>query len=503
MNDLELMPTKIRGVLVGYQPQWKSYPAFIPIQSFPIPPYDPTAPEHNLPDEFGEVVWRVRNEAEGCWSDAHLTSLTSLSSVAASRFVLISPRDKVSSPAIAALVLLKPSSGKSESVRLANEPLINLDSQLFADRTDAHSTHFADTVFWGIKQRELIKHAAVAANGPDKAKVHKMLKELKDKEPKLDLPMPFLHFRMTISALLDLLDGEGKFAALAADEGGIMLDDDLVAMAHYLCKIYDYGYANIARGNRRNLNIAKASLTLLLKPQPGIFDLFSIKDKKRLLDSGFFHRMLVATPMHDPLLCARVNSARGKVELSAFHKRILELAIESRNNSGAKPIPLTFSGPARDLWLDYSASARVATLPGGVLFDAPELGAKNMENLNRIATLYHVYQYQEKQISRETLEYAFAAVKRRNYDWLKLFPTVRQTDAQILEQYLHEQRFLVGNHLLHNFHLQSGPKCLRNGPKFHAAMNVLISQNKVGIAVEETGAHWIVLNDQYFSMRSN
>ncbi|MFM2084318.1 MAG: hypothetical protein RLY95_1136 [Pseudomonadota bacterium] len=378
--------------------------------------------------------------------------------------------------------------------------LVVADSGLHKTSVDRHFMSIFDEI------KNTIDKAAILNESSQDKELKKTLKSIRRR---------FKYSNATPEAVAVGLSQWASAALISNDAGGI-LNSRTTSDLEMFNTFWDDQPYEVDRIGRDSFSLENVYLTLLLMVQPQTFQKFLSKNGQHSRDNGFSARGLHAIIDKNRYIGYRfedpysIDNNVNLPEHAKFKSRIWELAQQSLTPEQLlinKPIVLDFDIQANRACVDFYNAIEYATQFGQPLNDIHEAASKALDNMCRIAALFHIYDGAQGQITESTVWRASEVMLwyLNSYKCLYSQRVIQQSiplDFQILENwlinYLHKNpsNFTI----LRNWMRKSCPNILRQNKRFDHALNNLIAQNKVllGLAGKTT---YVNLNRDYFQQR--
>lgn len=299
---------------------------------------------------------------------------------------------------------------------------------------------------------------------------------------------------ITERPLLNALQGDGKSVAILSDEGEIILKGGAMNRMGTLNKAWDG--ANRLTFDRADESIAVTNprLTISLMAQERVFSDFLEKRGQLARSNGHLARYLIAWPKSTQGF--RFMSLQEPVwaSLSAFHRRVSALLEQTNTRRATGDLGrkvLTFSGAAKELWVQAQNDVEFRLRAGGDYVSIRDFASKSMEIASRVAGILSYFGEQSGDtISVDTLKRALDIVRWHTAEFLRLFgdqatPPQRVKDTEALQTYLTNKYWQRGQwKALWNDIRKYGP--IRRQDRFEAALNELSLSGAVNVMYEST-----------------
>ena len=198
------------------------------------------------------------------------------------------------------------------------------------------------------------------------------------------------------------LQGEWPSAGIVSSEAGAVFGshamnaESVMRTLSLLNIMWDGGELQIGRVTRESFCLKDVRLSVSLQIQPTALNEFLDKNGTLARGNGFLARFLVTWPESTQGSRLMTDPPDNWPGLSAFSLRVRELLNEPLPfipEGGIKPFLLHFDPKASQVWRECHDAIERQLGPGKPLSDIKDVASKVADNVARIATLIHVFQY--------------------------------------------------------------------------------------------------------------
>ncbi|KGR98780.1 YfjI family protein [Burkholderia pseudomallei] len=308
-------------------------------------------------------------------------------------------------------------------------------------------------------------------------------------------------------AIMETLEGDGESIALMSDEGAVIIQGGALDRLGVLNKAWD-GASVLAMDRSHGVSIVVRNPRVTLSYQVQLLVLNDLLRHRGdvMRGSGHCARYLVAYPTSTQGTRIKYRLDSEFDHLHKFHVRIREVLDEweRRINAGVTDrIVLEFDEDAIRRWIGLANELESSIGPDGPQHDIKDHISKALEITGRVAALLHVFSRQEGAISVDTLGRAVEIVAWHIGEFKRIFSPdhavpQERGDAEVLARHLWTRygrwnRWVV----LKNWVLRNGP--VRPVSRLDAALDCLITDDAVSIALGPKKERYIALNPAYFA----
>ena len=256
---------------------------------------------------------------------------------------------------------------------------------------------------WKAKHSGLLqKIKSETKQGNPTGEIESQLAKLEDEKPRPILVPYLIRSDETPEHLAIALQDEWPSAAIVSSEAGAvfgshaMNPESIMRTLSLLNILWDGGELQIGRVTRESFCLKDVRLSVSLQIQPGALNEFLDKNGTLARGNGFLARFLVTWPESTQGSRLMTDPPDNWPGLSAFSLRVRELLNEPLPfipEGGIKPFLLKLDPKASQVWRKCHDAIERQLGPGKPLSDIKDVASKVADNVARIATLIHVFQY--------------------------------------------------------------------------------------------------------------
>jgi hypothetical protein len=469
----------------------------------PLVPY--SFPFNALPPSLQEAVQNVGGITQAPL-ELIMSSVFGAMSLVCQSLIDICPREGMNlSSSLYLLTLAESGERKSSTDRLVMQPFHEHELVAAEAYTAAQKTYETEWLVWNAKrsailsaikrqtkrnestteeEARLLTHNASAPHPP---KLHKML-----------------YANVTIEALLQAMEGQGRSVGLMSDEGGNVLSRGVMQDLSSLNLLWDNADLSVDRKTTENICVIDGRLVFSIMLQEAVFQRFLKRQGDVPRGSGFFARCLPVridastSTKGTRLLDDRLLHRQG---LDRFHERIRELLVQQQ---GQQRITLKFSHEAKMDWYEYHNYFEKHLAPGGAYCEISDFASKMSNNIARFAGLFHYFTGEEGEISASMVERAFYICQWYSHQACRIFSpphelhfVKRLVDASLLQKWLLAYSYRKNTTTIaKNEILQFGPGSIRKKESLEGALSYLRDQGSITSTQSKTGKVLIHLTEK-------
>lgn len=467
--------------------------------------FKPVYPLHAFPVEARLAIEEIQANIKAPLALIGTSALSAMSAAAQGRVMVKMPVIGTLRPVTAYLLVVADSGERKGGVDAKMfVPLRTRDEMRrakFAERLLRYRTEYR---LWKKVDADLIKKIAKATLvGTSVDELRTVLLEHSRQEPIKPRAGTRLRQNLSMRALLDDLDGDGKSLIILSDEGQIVLEGPLLKSSGFLNKAWDGGPIQLNRANGVHVSAENVSVTFSIMVQGSVLRSHLRKQGDTPRGTGFWARFLITWPESTMGTRFTYDFEPTWDRLTRFHSLIEDMMgdLECEEDEQAEQIVYELDEDARAFWVELVNQTELMIQPWGHMSDIRDFASKACEITVRIATLFHHFSQQTGRISRDTLQRAADIVNYHIHEYKHIFSTSSEVpqvhaDAQALESYLQAQyQHNGGQAVPRNNILKSGP--VRPKSRFDPALQALVYANKVVVTKDAFRRTWIWLPPQY------
>lgn len=446
-------------------------------------------PINDLPDELKAVIQEVEITVQSPIAIIAATMLSTMSLASQGMFDVHMPTGSDVATSLFMLTIADSGERKTSTDNLFTKPISDYQARMQKGARESAPRLESQQFIWDTKHTEIKRQIkkAVRANldmSPllEEQEAHLESKPVPPRHPKI------LYSDTTPEALLGNLASCWPFAALHSSEAMSVLNGRAMQQLGPLNELWDGNQSiRVDRRHAASFELTDARLTLSLMVQNQAFEQFCARNDNSAWESGFLARALVTRPasrqgqrsIHAEPLMKPVFKA-----LTIFHATTTRLLSQTQKRFEEEQprTVLKFSPEAQLKWMEYAQFSESKLGPGGFLSEIKGFGSKIMNNLSRIAGLFHIYTSDDDEIQKETLASAWQVMVWYVDQYAAIFSpknetTIRAENAKILLEWLLGDQQKYGTTVHSVTHLYKfGPKKLRLKNDMQLAIKELTSQ---------------------------
>jgi hypothetical protein len=314
------------------------------------------------------------------------------------------------------------------------------------------------------------------------AKLSDYLK-LKPEKPKL---VRLIYQNATPEALIHGLS-QSPSAVIMSDEGGGIVNGRTMGDLG----IFNDGWGGwiqaVDRKTSENIDRKSVRLTVSLMLQKAAFMKFLKRKGDEARGIGFFARCLICYPESTQGHRFIREEYQSREAVNKFNARITEILNTYPVDADCltNRITLELSPEAKVVWINAYNEIEGMMQAGYWLCDVRDFASKFSENMARLAALFHFFEGAEGNITEGEMLSAREIMRWFVTEFKRLFgsaPPVPQdySDAMLLEAWLDYERRIRGKNIFpKNYIRQYVPNKLRDIHRLNAALNYLMSTNRI------------------------
>jgi putative DNA primase/helicase len=160
--------------------------------------------------------------------------------------------------------------------------------------------------------------------------------------------------------------------------------------------LWDGGELQVGRVTRESFRLKDVRLSVSLQIQPGALKEFLDKHGALARGNGFLARFLITWPESSQGSRLMTDQPTGWPSLSAFKLKVRELLNTSpqfTQEGGIEPFLFYLNPKATQVWRECHDAIELQLGPGKPLNEIKDAASKVADNVARMATLMHVFQY--------------------------------------------------------------------------------------------------------------
>jgi putative DNA primase/helicase len=362
---------------------------------------------------------------------------------------------------------------------------------------------------WNSKRKGLLqKIASETKQGNPTSEIEVQLAELDRKKP---LPVKVPHLIRTDETpehLAMVLRDEWPSGGIVSSEAGTvfgshaMNPESIMRNLSQFNVLWDGGELQYGRVTRESFRLKDVRLSVSLQVQPAALKEFLNKHGTLARGNGFLARFLVTWPESTQGSRLMTDPPDNWPALSAFDLRVRELLNMPHKlipKGGIELFLLRFTPKAQSEWRNCHDKVELQLKPGQPLNEIKDVASKAADNIARMATLMHVFQYGPNgAVGHESVAAAFHIVSwhineaRRFLGEFSL--PEKFSKAVLLDDWLGQRCRNEGISEIHKREIsQYGPNAVRLKKELDDALQVLEELHRVQL-IKDGKRHFIKLN---------
>jgi len=266
---------------------------------------------------------------------------------------------------------------------------------------------------WKIEREAILNQLKRAAiDGSDTYEYKKSLELIDKEEPEIPC-LPTLYFEDTTQeALATHLALGWPSGALWSDEAGIFLgshsmQSNPTRFVALLNRLWDGKTTTAHRKTSQSFVIKDRRLTVNLMMQPILLDKMNPQEDGINRQSGFMARCLIAYP-RSSMGSRFYNEPPENMDFLKDYNKLITNCLnhsEGLTVNGCTNLPvISLSRLAKEKWIRYFNSIESGLAKNSQWFAIKDFAAKSAENIARLATLFHLFEGKQGDISVESIE---------------------------------------------------------------------------------------------------
>lgn len=364
-----------------------------------------------------------------------------------------------------------------------------------------------DLLTWEVQQKEILRLIKKAAKNQQAADtIQQRLADHQSKKPQKPRKVKLIYNDATPAAIKQGMAENSTSIGLISDEAGIVLNGRAMGELATINQLWHGTSLQVDR-SEGSFSVDDPRLTLSLMVQPKVFQAYLEVKGEKARDIGLFARCLVAAPYSTQGTRFADNRTPSWEHLPKFQARITEILqqnIADIEQGAFTRQTLSFSWDAKDYWVRIYNDVESQIGLGGYLSDVKDYASKAAENVARVAALFHFFEGNQGDISRDSIDRACRVCDWYLREFKRLFSPplqipVEQVDAMLLDTWLWQNYWDRGcTWIKKNDLRQRAPNALRSKSRLDAALDTLLSQGK--ITYGNLGKTICVCKPNYFNL---
>lgn len=354
---------------------------------------------------------------------------------------------------------------------------------------------------WEVKNKAILRSMGkLLLSGKCAQESELLLHEHGDSKPPKPKQFKILYDDSTPEALFLGLHQNLPTAGLISSEGGGVLNGRALNDLPKQNSIWSGDSITVDRRTAESYELNGARLTVSIMAQESAFKDYIKRLGEKSRGSGLWARYLVCYPMSTQGSRLIKNGTTSWEHCSAFSDRLKVIVrqnaalLDSTVNQQRQTVQ--FSPEASERWLDIFNAIESGINKGGRFEGFGDHASKLVDNISRVAALFHLFEGFDGDVSLQTLEFAVEFCLWCSDEFKRIFATPKQEeiDAVELNNWLDRYRSKGFDWVFKNDVRQRCPNKLREKDRLNRALSVLRDQGKINFS-KSGRAQYIELND--------
>lgn len=477
-----------------------------------IPKYvPPPYPINAFPFEIEAAIIEVMNKIKAPDALIAMSFLATMSTACQGLIDVKLPIGQISPVSVNTLVKAESGERKTATDKIVGDPIYIHDEASVGQYMSDLGKFKSDLSFWKTVNsaiKNMIVNAVKA--GKDTNDLQLKLAQHIANQPVQPRSHRFVHQSATESALMQILEGEGRSIAITSDEGEVLFKGGLMNRVGLRNKGWDGARLMVFdRVSTGSIIARQPRVTVNVMVQDAVLDVYQRDQGAVARGSGFWARYLVGAPASTQGFRFTNYVDEEWYHLPKFHRRVKELLeqYDAMMKSGeVKREVVEFDPEASAEWIRLSNHIEGQIQPWQYLNDIHDFASKANEMVGRVAALIHFFTLQKGKITLDTLNRAVGIINWHLHEFKRLFSPQIVTytmvnDMAAVERYLYFNYWKVGLvNAAKNQVLRNGPNHLRLKASLEPVLNALMAQNRISLFKDASNNRIMInLNLSYFS----
>jgi hypothetical protein len=368
---------------------------------------------------------------------------------------------------------------KSAMNSVFSEPIIKFDGTLLKQYHAKSLTYQVEKETYDLELRECKRAFKNKLRQGEECNKEKQayVEKLKD-VPKLPILKHFIFQDTTKEGLVSSMNFPKASCGLLTAEGGIMLSSRSFSDLTLFNSFWSAEKIDAYRKTSDPITLEDVRLSISFMVQPSTLFKFIENQGGEFRGNGFLSRCLIGYPITKQGYRHIHGAEPSWKVLPYFSERITSLLKAStsfQDDIHAKRSLVKFSGEATDYLARISNNIEQEIRLGGRYYGVGDHAGKLVENIARVAALFHIFEGFEGEIQFSTLATSEAVVLWYSNEFLRLFlpPPQEQVDAQNINGWFEQFRLGSIRYVKRNYVQQFCQNQLRQGKRLTAALDTL------------------------------
>ncbi|ANJ58558.1 hypothetical protein PMA3_26735 [Pseudomonas silesiensis] len=349
---------------------------------------------------------------------------------------------------------------------------------------------------WEAKNKAILRLIGkLVLNGRCTQESERILYEHGNSRPAKPKQFKILYDDSTPEALFLGLHQNLPTAGLISSEGGGVLNGRALNDLPKQNSIWSGDSITVDRRTTESYELNEARLTVSIMAQESAFKDYIKRLGEKTRGSGLWARFLVCYPLSTQGSRLIKNGTTSWEHCTVFSER---LKIIIRQNAtlldsidSPKRQTVQFSPEASERWLDIFNAIESGINKDGRFEGFGDHASKLVDNISRVAALFHLFEGFDGDVSLQTLEFAVELCLWCSDEFKRIFaiPMQEEIDAVQLNIWLDRYRSKGFDYVFKNEVLQRGPNKLREKERLDRALSVLRNQGKIDFSRSGRARH--------------
>ncbi|HHR6443365.1 TPA: YfjI family protein [Providencia alcalifaciens] len=369
-------------------------------------------PLNAFPTKLREVILDIEKKTQ---APIPLIASTVISTISLScqNLIDVNVEGVFKSPVSLFLFVIANSGERKTTVdKLVMNPIYEYDENSLRKLEEFKTVHEIELKVWQEKEKIILGQVRKkTVKGLNTEVELQMLKALQIEKPTLPKFPRYIYNNTTPAALQSAMYNYSSSIGLIADEGGNILDRQVINDLSFINSMWDGGVFQVDRKTTQSFILDNGRVTLSIMVQKKPFDLYLNRQGKKARGSGFFARCL---PVYiDENLTTQgerfIKPHTTELEnLNYFHQRINEFLTKNDTNEGAGVrVCLSLDSPAQYEWEQIYNEIEYRIHPDGEYANMNDFGSKLPNNVARLSALLSYFTEGDCVIKKEYVKSAW------------------------------------------------------------------------------------------------
>lgn len=411
------------------------------------------------------------------------------------------------------LMVFESGSGKTFLRNLFFEPFENSALQAKIKFDSLMEQYDVDIELWNVDHKEFKRGISTAnRKGESTSELKTLLAEHIQKKPKKPKLRNSLRCDITITAIMEAIEGNGESIAHLFDEGEAAFKGDVMLNPGVMSRFWDaQEFITRDRGNRSQIVAMNSRVSNHILTQYAPLKTFLDKSGNLAKESGHMARYLIGGDCSKKGYRTVHKEEMDRGWLSKFNYRtsaLLNLFLTMIESGKVKREILEFTDDAKARWFEIAQYNETKLREGEYLSDINDFASKMMDIIARLAATMHYFSGESGKITRDTLERAYNIVQWHLAEYKYLFSSDFMVSQVEIDAYA-EARWLrmkkwkgPGSDIFVTKSTVLNGGATRCSKRTHPALDLLVEQGAIEyawISGPKGGTECIRLMNDYFA----